>query len=253
MSIYRRGGVYWHSFVFLGERIQESTRQSDRKKALQMEAARKTRCAEELKEREAKARAMGCQPGDLIFCVGCEKLLNGAVAVISNAGRFCGRSCYARWERDHVAVPALKEYENRFANSVKTRCAEKPLTIEFYMSKFARLLEFTPLADARLDLIDEALIESFVQHRRKAVRPASVNRELATLRKALRLALKWSVTVSQKYVHPSPEAIERAFERLEAMNAHEAKKVAEAEKNQLVSTVLTTPEPLEIDAAVEVA
>ena len=27
-----------------------------------------------------------------------------------------------------------------------------------------------------------------------------------------------SVSVSQRYVHPSPEALERAFERLEAMN-----------------------------------
>jgi hypothetical protein len=28
-----------------------------------------------------------------------------------------------------------------------------------------------------------------------------------------------SVTVSQKYVHPTPDSMERAFERLEAMNA----------------------------------
>ena len=28
-----------------------------------------------------------------------------------------------------------------------------------------------------------------------------------------------SVTVSQKYVHPSPESIERAFAKLEALNA----------------------------------
>jgi hypothetical protein len=28
-----------------------------------------------------------------------------------------------------------------------------------------------------------------------------------------------SVTISQRYVHPSPESIERAFDRLEALNA----------------------------------
>jgi integrase len=55
------------------------------------------------------------------------------------------------------------------------------------------LLEFTPLADARLDRIDESLIDSYVQHRRKAVSPGSVNRELATLRKALRLAQEWRI------------------------------------------------------------
>jgi integrase len=34
----------------------------------------------------------------------------------------------------------------------------------------------------------------------------------------MRVAGHCSVTVSQKYVHPSPESIERAFERFEAMN-----------------------------------
>lgn len=65
--------------------------------------------------------------------------------------------------------------------------------MEFYNSKLARLLEFSPLASARLSEIDEALIDSYVQHRRKAVSPASTNRELATLRKALRLAYEWKV------------------------------------------------------------
>ena len=87
-------------------------------------------------------------------------------------------------------APTLRQFEQRFLDSVRTHSADKPLTVLFYESKFARLLEFTPLADARLDKIDEALIESFAQHRRKVVRPASVNRELATFRKAVRLAMK---------------------------------------------------------------
>jgi integrase len=40
-------------------------------------------------------------------------------------------------------------------------------------------------------MIDESLIEAYVQHRRTAVSPASVNRELATLRRALRMAQDW--------------------------------------------------------------
>jgi integrase len=78
-------------------------------------------------------------------------------------------------------------------DSVKTRKADKPGTIDFYQRKLQRLLDFTPLADTRLDQIDAGLIESYVQHRSKVVCCASVNRELATLRKALRLALKWNV------------------------------------------------------------
>ena len=35
----------------------------------------------------------------------------------------------------------------------------------------------------------------------------------------MRIAGYSSVTVSQQYVHPSPESLERAFERLDAMNS----------------------------------
>jgi hypothetical protein len=30
MSLYKRGGVYWYSFMFQGERVQVSTRQGSR-------------------------------------------------------------------------------------------------------------------------------------------------------------------------------------------------------------------------------
>lgn len=90
-------------------------------------------------------------------------------------------------------TPTLREFEKRFMDSVKTRCAEKPETVRFYQAKMIRLLEFTPMADTRLDRIDEGMIESFVQHRRKTVSPAWVNRELATLRRSLRLAHEWKV------------------------------------------------------------
>jgi integrase len=94
---------------------------------------------------------------------------------------------------ERKAAPTLREFADRFMDSVRTRSADRASTVEFYQSKLDRLLEFTPLAESRLDLIDEGLIESFSQHRRKVVSPASVNRELATLRKALRLASKWNI------------------------------------------------------------
>ena len=34
----------------------------------------------------------------------------------------------------------------------------------------------------------------------------------------MRIAGHSSVTISQRYVHPSPEAVEKAFERLDAIN-----------------------------------
>jgi hypothetical protein len=35
----------------------------------------------------------------------------------------------------------------------------------------------------------------------------------------MKIAGHSSITISQRYVHPSPESLERAFERLEAFNA----------------------------------
>jgi hypothetical protein len=57
--------------------------------------------------------------------------------------------------------------------------------------KLARLLEFPAMANSKLDAIDEAPIEKYVQERPKQVAPAMVNRRLATLRFALRLAHEW--------------------------------------------------------------
>jgi len=193
MSLWKRGETYWYDFVFRGERVRESTHQGNRKAAGDMEAARKTQFAQEYQERERKASELGCEPGDLVTCLYCEKLFNRDVAVITPHGQFCRKSHRERWEKDHITIPTLREFQSRFMDSVKTRCAEKPLTIEFYQSKFDRLLEFTPWADSRLDQIDEGMLESYAQHRSNAVCVASVNRELATLRKALRLALKWNV------------------------------------------------------------
>ncbi|MEK6303208.1 MAG: tyrosine-type recombinase/integrase [Acidobacteriota bacterium] len=90
-------------------------------------------------------------------------------------------------------APTLRTFAERFKDSIKVRSAEKPQTIRFYLSKLDRLLEFEALASARLDVIDEQLIETYVQLRRKTVSPASVNRELATLRRLLGLAYQWKV------------------------------------------------------------
>jgi integrase len=90
-------------------------------------------------------------------------------------------------------APTLKQFSGRFMQAVSIRCAEKPRTVEFYREKLNRLLEYPAMASAALDAIDEALIEEYVQQRRKLVAPATVNRQLATLRRALRLAHEWKV------------------------------------------------------------
>jgi integrase len=153
MGVFKRGRVYWYHFWFNGEHVQESTKQGNPRVARQIEAAHKT------------------------------ALAKGEVGLI-----------------ERKPAPALTEFAQRFIDSIQVRCAEKPATISFYAEKLTHLLEFEPLANARLDRIDEALIESYVQERSKAtgrgdatLAPATVNRDLATLRRALRLAYEWHV------------------------------------------------------------
>lgn len=85
-------------------------------------------------------------------------------------------------------APTLKEFSPRFATHIRTGTV-KESTAAFYESKLSRLLKFPPLADCSLDSIDEPAIENYIQFRRRAKKsPATVNRELATLRKLLRYA-----------------------------------------------------------------
>ena len=62
----------------------------------------------------------------------------------------------------------------------------------------------------------------------------------------MRIAGHSSVTISQRYVHPSPEALEGAFERLEALNAKrmEAVNGKRAESPQVgIPTGIPAPSP----------
>jgi len=146
MTLYKRGGVYWFNFKFRGQKIQQSTKQGDRKVARQMEAACRT------------------------------ALAKGEVGI-----------------SERKPAPPLKDFAQRFVDAIQVRCAAKPRTIAYYAEKLQRLLEFESMANARLDAIDEALIESYVQERIKKVAPATVNRQLATLKRLLRLAYEWRV------------------------------------------------------------
>lgn len=92
---------------------------------------------------------------------------------------------------ERKAAPMFSEIAKRFIAHVEARHENKPQTVQFYVAKLSRLLEYKPIAGARLDRIDEGVIEGYVVARRAAVGPATVNRELATLRRMLRLAHEW--------------------------------------------------------------
>src|SRR5215471_504876 len=95
--------------------------------------------------------------------------------------------------QERKKAPTLAQFAAQFTDFIQVRCESKPKTVIFYKGKLARLLDFDFLAHARLGQIDEELIERFVLARRKQVEPGTVNRELATLRRILRLAQEWKI------------------------------------------------------------
>lgn len=151
MSLYKRGDVYWYEFVFCGQRIRESTKQGNKRVAMEMQAARRT------------------------------ELAKGTVGIHSRK-----------------PAPTLRDFAPRIIEAIENQCADKPHTVSFYKAKLRKLLAHEPLAGSKVDAIDESVIERYIQARVRSksrygrpLSPASVNRELATLRRVLRLAHEW--------------------------------------------------------------
>ena len=96
-------------------------------------------------------------------------------------------------------IPTLRQFQTTFDDWVATAKAEQKGTVKFYQESYRKLLSYGPWADLPLDQIDEAHIEAFktwaLKHagRRRDGKPTpvgktTVNRYLATFRKALRYA-----------------------------------------------------------------
>ena len=96
--------------------------------------------------------------------------------------------------RDRGPVPNLTAFKERFLAEIRVESKEHPETIAFYQSKYSGLLRFAPLAQARLDHIDEELISHFkAKMDRDDYEASTTNRHLATLKRALRLAASWNI------------------------------------------------------------
>jgi integrase len=89
-----------------------------------------------------------------------------------------------------LSAPDLTSFAGPFVNSLFGGRVSRE-TRRFYLCHLQALLNFDALANARLDRIDAALIEQFVQHRRKSVSATTINHALRTLRRMLHLAAEW--------------------------------------------------------------
>jgi integrase len=169
MAVYKRGKIWWYKFNWNGETIRESTKQTNKRTAEQMEAAKRT------------------------------ALAKGEVGI-----------------KEKPKSPTLAEFAPRFTAAIETCCAEKPATVTFYKAKLKVLVKL--LGGRRLDEIEEAEIEQYTQarantksRRKQPLSPASVNRELATLRRRLRLAHEWKILDRVPRIHLLRGEYQREF------------------------------------------
>ncbi|MEN6534998.1 MAG: tyrosine-type recombinase/integrase [Bryobacteraceae bacterium] len=155
MAVYKqpKSRNWWYKFTWNGESIRKSTKQSNKRIAEQMEAAHKT------------------------------ALAKGEVGI-----------------REKLPAPTLAAFGSRFMEAIETQCGDKPATVSFYRNKLDCLLKSQDLSRLPLDRIDEVTIDAYKQarsrqksRRKRPLAVASLNRELATLKRLLRLAYKWKI------------------------------------------------------------
>jgi integrase len=196
MSVYKqaKSKKWWYKFNWNGETIRESTKQTNKRVAEQMEAAHRT------------------------------ALAKGEVGI-----------------RERKVVPTLKEFADRdFLPFVRSTFAAKPKTLAFYENGVGRLLDFDPLARARLDGITNEVVE-YVTKRQEAkgkrgrpLQVRSLNCELQVLRRMFHLAEEWGKvekalpTVKmlpgerhrERVLTPEEEAVYFAAAKSEKMERH---------------------------------
>ncbi len=103
-----------------------------------------------------------------------------------------------------------------------------------------------PMLNSSLDHLQKELRETlkmsgeFVLHSLRHSYGTRLGEAGADAFTIMRLMGHSSVTVSQRYVHPTPEALEMAVERLESLNQKATKRLAEGRIRQLPATVSAT-------------
>jgi len=91
-------------------------------------------------------------------------------------------------------VPTLKEFaEADFLPFVRSTSKEKPNTVRFYENCVQNLKKYPKLSNLPLDAIAADIVAGYIAHRqerrdKKPLKVSTINRDLATLRRMLRLA-----------------------------------------------------------------
>jgi integrase len=211
MCIYKRGDVYWYKFMWQGCVIRESTKQGNDKVARQMEAAHRTRLAEECKQRQEKAELLGCPTERLARCPGCDKWYDIDYSSKASDGKsLCSNACRLTWERR--SVPTLRDFcEKRFEPWAQATF-ERTCRNNWYWFRagIRRLKAYEPLATCKLDEVTNERVAGFAAHEqtrlqnrgryrdeeKRGLAVSSINSAIRVLRRVLSFAVEGSVIES---------------------------------------------------------
>lgn len=103
------------------------------------------------------------------------------------------------------APPVFRLFAKEFLQCAKTQT--KPGTRTFYEGCLARLLTFAAIADAPLNAITGELVGRYARHRQEVAENSivTVNGDLRTLRRVLKLAVEWGRLSHTAAIHELPQ------------------------------------------------
>jgi integrase len=134
-----------------------------------------------------------------------------------------------------TAPPIFRVFAKEFLQYAKTHT--KPGTVTFYENCLDRLLAFAAIADAPLDAITGDLASRYARHRGEVAKNSvvTVNGDLRTLRRVLKIAADWGRLEHAPAVHelPQPKGRDHVVSFSE-----EARYLAHASENLRDATIL---------------
>lgn len=133
------------------------------------------------------------------------------------------------------APPVFRAFAKEFLEYAKTHT--KPGTHTFYDVCLDRLLTFATIADAPLDAITGDLVSRYARHRQEVAENSviTVNGDLRTLRRMLKLAVEWGKLDRAPAIHELPQSKSR--DRVVSFE-EEARYLAKASENLRDATIL---------------
>ena len=134
-----------------------------------------------------------------------------------------------------TAPPIFRAFAKEFLQYARTHT--KPGTVTFYDGCLERLLAFASIADAPLDVITGDLASRYARHRQEVAANSivTVNGDLRTLRRTLKIAVDWGRLDHAPSIHelPQPKGRDRVLSFKE-----EAQYLAHASDNLRDATII---------------